>query len=178
MTSLLLVSTLYPAGVFAKADRTIEDESIYDLLVDRYNNGDGRNDYNVDTQDLSVFNGGDFTGIETRLEHIAGMGFTVISLGPVFATESYDGSKVLDYTKLEPHFGTDKEFTGMIKAIHKRELAVIADFPFAGVSANHVWAQEGTFKAVPAGDGIIDWDHSDVAVQQALKETQHTLTRQ
>lgn len=170
VTSLLLVSTLYPAGVFAKADRTIEDESIYDLLVDRFNNGDGRNDYNVDTQDLSAFNGGDFTGIETRLEHIAGMGFTIISLGPVFATESYDGSKVLDYTKLEPQFGTDKEFNAMIKAIHKREIAVIADFPFAGVSVNHLWAQEGTFKAIPAANGTIDWDHSDVAVQQALKE--------
>ncbi|WP_318615746.1 alpha-amylase family glycosyl hydrolase [Sporosarcina sp. YIM B06819] len=170
VTSLLLVSTLFPAGVFAQAERTIEDESIYDLLVDRYNNGDGLNDYNVDTQNLSAFNGGDFTGIGTRLEHIAAMGFTVISLGPVFATESYDGSKVLDYTKLEPHFGTDKEFSEMIKAVHKRDIAVIADFPFAGVSANHVWAQEGKFEAIPATDGTIDWDHSDVAVQQALKE--------
>lgn len=170
VTSLLLVSTLYPAGVFAKADRTIEDESIYDLLVDRFNNGDGRNDYNVDTQDLSAFNGGDFTGIETRLEHIAGMGFTVISLGPIFATESYDGSKVLDYTQLEPQFGTDAEFSSMMKAIHKRDIAAIADFPFAGVSANHVWAQEGKFEAIPATDGTIDWNHTDEAVQQALKE--------
>ncbi|WP_318616794.1 alpha-amylase family glycosyl hydrolase [Sporosarcina sp. YIM B06819] len=170
VTSLLLVSTLYPAGVFAKADRTIEDESIYDLLVDRYNNGDGLNDYNVNTQDLSAFNGGDFTGIGTRLEHIAGMGFTVISLGPVFSTETYDGSKVLDYTKFEPQFGTDKEFSKMIKDVHERDISVIADFPFAGVSANHVWAQEGKFKAIPATDGTIDWDYSDVAVQQALKE--------
>ncbi|MEK5040800.1 alpha-amylase family glycosyl hydrolase [Sporosarcina sp. FSL K6-3457] len=169
-TSLLLVTTLNPVGVFAKADRTIEDESIYDLLVDRFNNGDGLNDYHVDTQDLSAFNGGDFTGIGTRLEYIAGMGFTLISLGPVFATETYDGSKVLDYTKLEPHFGTDKEFSEMIKTIHKRDISVIADFPFAGVSANHVWAKEGKFKAIPAADGTIDWDSSDVAVQRALKE--------
>lgn len=127
-TSLLLVTTLNPVGVFAKADRTIEDESIYDLLVDRFNNGDGLNDYHVDTQDLSAFNGGDFTGIGTRLEYIAGMGFTLISLGPVFATETYDGSKVLDYTKLEPHFGTDKEFSEMIKTIHKEIFPLLPIF--------------------------------------------------
>ena len=44
-TFLLLVSTLSPAVVFAETERTIEDESIYDLLVDRFNNGDGTNDY-------------------------------------------------------------------------------------------------------------------------------------
>ncbi len=167
---LLLVSTLNPTGVFAKTDRTIEDESIYDLLVDRFNNGDGHNDFNVNTQDLSAFNGGDFTGIVLRLEHIISMGFTTISLGPVFKTESYDGSKVLDYTKLEPHFGTDEEFIGMIKEIHKNDISVIADFPLAGVSANHVWAKEGNLKTIPAAEGTIDWDSSDANVQQALKE--------
>ena len=169
-TFLLLVSSLSPAGVFAETERTIEDESIYDLLVDRYNNGDGTNDIDVDAQDLSAFNGGDFTGVVTRLEHILDMGFTVISLGPVFETESYDGSKVLDYTKLEPRFGTEDEFVGMIKVIHDKDLSVIADFPLAGVSANHVWAKEGTLKANPATEGTIDWDSADPAVQQALKE--------
>jgi cyclomaltodextrinase len=169
-TILLLVSTLSPAVVFAETERTIEDESIYDLLVDRFNNGDGTNDFDVNARDLSAFNGGDFSGVSTRLEYIVGMGFTLISLGPVFETETYDGSKVLDYTKLEPRFGTSEEFIKMIKAIHKQEMAVIADFPLAGVSANHVWAKEGTVKALPAADGTIDWDTSDVATQKALKE--------
>ncbi|NYF23974.1 alpha-amylase family glycosyl hydrolase [Sporosarcina sp. JAI121] len=170
VTFLLLVSTLSPAGVLAETERTIEDESIYDLLVDRFNNGDGRNDFDVNTKDMNAFNGGDFTGVATRLEHIVKMGFTLISLGPVFETESYDGSKVLDYTKLEPHFGTDKEFSDMIKAIHKQELSVIADFPLANVSENHIWAKEGTVKSVPAANGTIDWDTSDAGAQQALKE--------
>ncbi|WP_186669246.1 alpha-amylase family glycosyl hydrolase [Sporosarcina sp. BP05] len=169
-TFLLLVSTLSPAGVFAETERTIEDESIYDLLVDRFNNADGKNDIDVNTQDLSAFSGGDFTGVGTRLEHIVRMGFTLISLGSVFETETYDGSKVLDYAKLEPHFGTSEEFSKMIKAIHKQDMSVIADFPLAGVSANHVWAKEGTVKALPAADGTIDWDTTDAATQKALKE--------
>lgn len=169
-TFLLLVSTLFPAGVFAETERTIEDESIYDLLVDRFNNGDGKNDFDVNTQDLNAFNGGDFTGIATRLEHIVRMGFTLISLGPVFETETYDGSKVLDYAKLEPHFGTTEEFSKMITAIHKQDMSVIADFPLAGVSSNHVWAKEGTVKALPAAEGTIDWATSDGSTQKALME--------
>ena len=106
-----------------------------------------------------------------RLDYIAGMGFTLISLGPVFETETYDGNKVLDYTKFDPHFGTEAEFSEMVKAIHKQDMSVIADFPLAGVSSNHIWATEGTVKALPVAEGIIDWDYSDTATQKALKET-------
>ena len=169
-TLLLLISTINPAGVFADDKRTIEDESIYDLLVDRFNNGDGNNDFDVNTQDLSAFNGGDFNGIVERLPHIIRMGFTTVSLGPVFETESYDGNKVLDYTKLDPHFGTADEFVAMISALHNEDLYVIADFPLGGVSANHVWAQDGTLEAIPVADGTIDWDSTDASVQNALKE--------
>jgi len=169
-TFLLLVSTLSPAGVFAETERTIEDESIYDLLVDRFNNGDGKNDFDVNTQDMTVFSGGDFTGVGARLEHIVRMGFTLISLGPVFETETYDGSKVLDYAKFDTHFGTSEEFNKLVKAIHKKDMSVIADFPLAGVSENHVWAKEGTVKTLPADAGTIDWDTSDAATQKALKE--------
>ena len=59
-----------------------------------------------------------------------------------------------------------KNLLKMIKAIHNEELSVIADFPLAGVSANHVWAKEGTVKALPAADGTIDWDTSDAAAQK------------
>jgi len=171
VTFLLLLTTLNPSGAFAETEKTIEDESIYDLLVDRFNNADGRNDFDVNTKDPNAFNGGDFTGVSTRLEHIVGMGFTLISLGPVFETETYDGNEVLDYTKFDPHFGTDAEFSEMVKAIHEQDMSVIADFPLAGVSSNHIWAKEGTVKSVPAADGTIDWDFSDAATQQALKET-------
>ena len=103
-----------------------------------------------------------------RLEHIVGNGLHAYFTWPGFETETYDGSKVLDYAKLEPHFGTSEEFTKMIKAIHKR-IVVIADFPLAGVSANHVWVKEGTVKDLPAADGTIDWDHQ-TRNRKVLKE--------
>lgn len=170
VTLIVLGSTLLPSGVFAEGKRTIEDESIYDLLVDRFNNGSGKNDIGVNAKDLAAFNGGDFQGIVDRLTHITDMGFTMVSLGPVFESESYDGKKVLDYTKLEPHFGTDEEFVMMIDALHDKDLSVIADFPLGGVSENHIWAQEGLVKFIQTADGTIDWEPTDATAQQALKE--------
>ncbi|MFS0575443.1 alpha-amylase family glycosyl hydrolase [Sporosarcina sp. 179-K 3D1 HS] len=165
---LLSVSAVFPSLAGAEKARTIADESIYDLLVDRFNNGSGQNDADADAQNPQVFNGGDFAGVVDRLQHILDMGFTVISLGPVFQTATYDGNEVLDYTELEPHFGTAEEFNSMIEAIHANDLKVIADVPLNEVSANHVWVDELT--TLPAGEGTINWDYADTAVQQAIKD--------
>ena len=69
------------------------------------------------------------------------MGFTMISLGPVFKTETYDGNRALSYTELEPHFGTAEELDELVKEIHKKDMKVIADFPLGKVSADHEWAK-------------------------------------
>ncbi|WJY26062.1 alpha-amylase family glycosyl hydrolase [Sporosarcina trichiuri] len=164
----LLFAAAWPASASAKNERTITDESIYDLLVDRFNNGDGRNDGNADAQDPEAFNGGDFVGISLRLQHILDMGFTAVSIGPVFKTASYDGSEVLDYTKLEDHFGTEEDFKDMLDELHDKDIRVIADFPLAGVSKDHVWKDKLPWTA---GDGAtIDWNADDADVQRVLRE--------
>ncbi|REB11191.1 alpha-amlyase [Sporosarcina sp. BI001-red] len=168
MMVLLLATTALPGLVSAKAERTLKDESIYDLLVDRFNNGDGRNDVDTNAQDVSAFNGGDFSGISLRLQHILDMGFTAVSIGPVFQTASYDGNEVLDYTKLEKHFGTVEDFNSMLKELHDKDVKIIADFPLAGVSKDHVWANKLPFTK---GEGnTIDWKADDADVQRNLEE--------
>ena len=166
---VLLFAVNGPSNVNAEEMKTLEDESIYDLLVDRFFNGDSTNDENIDIKDLSAFYGGDFAGIVDRLSYIGDMGFTIISLGPIFHTETYDGSQVLNYNKLEPHFGSDVDLEKMIESIHQKKMSVIADFPFSGVSPNHIWIKEGMFTGIPTEDGTIDWDSSDSLVKEALK---------
>ena len=166
---VLILSIFYPTGAFAENNRTLEDESIYDLLVDRYNNGDYENDLDIDTRDMSAFSGGDFAGIVSRLQYLVDLGFTSVSLGPIFSTATYDGSEVLDYGKLEPHFGTDGDLKEMINALHEKEIGVIADFPMSGVSENHVWVKDGTLPSTPAAEGTVDWDSSDAKVKEMLK---------
>lgn len=165
---LLFISAVMPSVASAKAERGIMDESIYDLLVDRFNNGVGKNDIDVDTHKGNAFNGGDFLGVEGRLQHIIDMGFTMISLGPVFKTETYDGSRALSYTELEPHFGTAEEFNALVKEIHKKKMKVIADFPLGKVSADHEWTKGQMYKSIHSADGTVDWNSADKNVRDAL----------
>lgn len=164
----MLLNAAWPAAASAKDERTVQDESIYDLLVDRYNNGDGRNDGDADAKDPEAFNGGDFAGVSLRLQHILDMGFTAVSIGPVFDTASYDGAEVLDYAKLEDHFGTEQDFRDMLADLHDKDVRVIADFPLAGVSREHVWADQLPW--TEGEDGTIDWDAQDPDVRQKLQE--------
>lgn len=166
----LILSVVYPTGAFAANNRTLQDESIYDLLVDRFFNGDYKNDGDADTQNVNAFSGGDFAGVVEKVDYLVELGFTTISLGPIFSTAKYDGSEVLDYGQLETRFGTEDDFKFLTKALHDKELSVIADFPLSGVSENHIWAKDGTLPSIPAGDGIIDWDSSDDKVKEMLKE--------
>ncbi|KYG59180.1 alpha-amylase family glycosyl hydrolase [Planococcus maritimus] len=163
--ALLLPTT---AGVAAEETRTIEDESIYDVLVDRYFNKQIQNDYAVDATDPAAFSGGDFAGMESELAHVRDMGFTMLSVGPVFQTASYDGRQVLDYSQLERHFGTAEEFQSLIEEVHEGEMKVIVDLPTQEVSAKHVWVQEHPEWFTENENETLSLDTSNEEAQQAL----------
>lgn len=163
--ALLLPTT---AGVAAEETRTIEDESIYDVLVDRYFNKQIQNDYEVDATDPAAFSGGDFAGMESELAHVRDMGFTMLSVGPVFQTASYDGRQVLDYSQLERHFGTAEEFQSLIEEVHEGEMKVIVDLPTQEVSAKHVWVQEHPEWFTENENETLSLDTSNEEAQQAL----------
>lgn len=163
---LLALSIAQPG--YAEKNTNFNDESIYDLLVDRFNNGLGSNDFESDAREPNNFNGGDFAGISARLQHLLDMQFTMISIGPVFKTASYDGRKVLDYKEIEPHFGTAEELVQLIDEMHSKKLKVMADFPLGGVSEDHVLASE--LPSAANGDGTINWDLTDSSTQQKITE--------
>ena len=168
---VLFLSVLYPTGAFADSEKSLQDQSIYDLLIDRFNNGNYENDVNVDAKDLSAFTGGDFAGITSRVNYLVDMGFTLVSIGPVFSTATYDGNEVLDYENLEPHFGTAQELTEMIDALDEHKLGVIVDFPLNGVSEDHVWVKEQSLAYTANDDGTVNWDTTDSNVKETLKNT-------
>ncbi|MDX1807580.1 MAG: alpha-amylase family protein, partial [Paenisporosarcina sp.] len=166
----LLVSLISPLTTYAATKDTIEDESIYDLLVDRYYNKTIENDFEVDTRTPEAFAGGDFTGVVEKLDHIEKLGFSLVSLGPVFSTETYDGKRVMDYGKLERHFGTSKEFNTLIDKIHQKKMTVMVDFPIQNVSSKHVLASIAGNESwiVENADGTISWDLTNKDAQQAI----------
>ncbi|MBP2241127.1 alpha-amylase [Cytobacillus eiseniae] len=133
-----------PAGAVEKEDRKWQDESIYFLMVDRFNNGDLKNDFQVDVKDQMAYHGGDFQGVIDKLDYIKDMGFTAVWLGAIFDNEEngYHGKWVQDYYKTEEQFGTIEEFKELVKQAHNRNLKVLIDFELNHVGPNHQWLSE------------------------------------
>src|SRR5690606_11339086 len=137
---MMLLSLSAPAS--AENTKELKDESIYDVLVDRYFNKSGANDYEVTATDPEAFNGGDFARLADQILHVKDMGFTVLSIGPVFATESYDGQQVVDYSQFERHFGTEEEFVNLLETVHDNDMKLMIDIPTQNVSSSHFWVAD------------------------------------
>ena len=169
VTSVLLLTLVNPA--FAADERALNDELIYDTLVDRYFNKKIDNDYEVNALDPAAFNGGDFDGMASELSFVKEMGFTALSIGPIFSTATYDGKSVLDYTEFERHFGTDEEFAALIAEIHDQKMKVIVDIPTQQVNENHVWTAENPEWFTENDNGSLALDTANPEVQAALIST-------
>lgn len=165
----LVLSPIEPAA--AAEERSIDDEIIYDVLVDRYFNKKIDNDFNVSAQDPAAFSGGDFAGLSDQLMHIKDMGFTMMSIGPVFATSTYDGKTVLDYSQLERHFGTEEELQALIEQSHEQDLKVMVDIPTQSLSPNHAWAAENPEWFTENADGTVALDTTNSEAQKQLVKT-------
>ena len=129
-------------------DRLPEDEVIYFLLPDRFENGDPSNDRGGLSGDRLVtgydptrkgfFLGGDLKGLTQRLDYLQGMGVTAIWLAPIFKNKpvqgppgqesaGYHGYWVTDFTTVDPHFGTEAEFKTFVDTAHARGMKVYMD---------------------------------------------------
>lgn len=107
------------------------------------------------------------------MDHIRDMGFTIISIGPVFSTESYDGKAVLNFNEVEKQFGTSEEFEKLIKTTHDKEMKLMIEFPLNNYSANHAWASEADKQdwITSTDNGKLTLDLKNEEVQAALKES-------
>ena len=134
-------------------DRLPEDETIYFVLPDRFENGDVKNDTGglkgdrmktgFDPSAKGFYHGGDLKGLTQRLDYIQGMGITAIWFAPVFKNKpvqggpgnesaGYHGYWITDFTQVDPHFGTNAEFKTFVDAAHARGMKVYMD-----IIANH-----------------------------------------
>ena len=129
-------------------ERLPEDEIVYFVLPDRFENGDTTNDggglqgdrltTGFDPTHKGFYHGGDLKGLTRRLDYIQGLGATAIWLGPVYKnkpvqggpgeeTAGYHGYWITDFTTVDPHFGTEKDFREFVDAAHERGLKVYLD---------------------------------------------------
>ena len=145
---LVLFSNTLAVGAAEKEEHKWQDETVYSLMIDRFNNSDQTNDIGVDINDPNGYHGGDFQGIIDQLDYIKEMGFTAISLTPIFANEDggYHGYWVNDFYQTDEHFGSNDLFNKLVDEAHKRDMKVILDFVSGDVGPNHPWVNDPTKK--------------------------------
>ena len=145
-------------------NRLPEDEVIYFVLPDRFENGDASNDrgglggnrlvHGYDPAAKGYFHGGDLKGLTKRLGYLQGMGITAVWLTPIFKNKAIQGPKgqesagyhgywITDFTTVDPHLGTDADFKALVDAAHARGMKVYMD-----IIANHT-ADVIQFKGCP-----------------------------
>lgn len=143
LTAFLLMYA-FPVSATEKDHVKFQDETIYFLMIDRFNNGDNRNDKEVIKSDPLSYQGGDFKGVEAKLDYLKEMGFTSIVLTPIFENEKggYHGYWITNFYKTNPQFGSIKDFKNLINEAHDRDMKVLVDFPVTHVSPSHPWVKE------------------------------------
>src|ERR1700722_3393024 len=111
-----------------------QSQSIYQIITDRFYDGDPSNnnaDGNYDPAGHSgtSVHGGDFKGIEQKHDYIKALGATAICISPVVlnARGEFHGYAGLDFYRVDPHWGGMEDLQHLIRAAHARGLLVIDD---------------------------------------------------
>ncbi|MDX2298500.1 MAG: alpha-amylase family glycosyl hydrolase, partial [Xanthomonadaceae bacterium] len=105
---------------------------------DRGGYPDDRDLSGFDPARKGYFHGGDLKGLLGKLDYIQGMGVTAIWLAPIFANKpvqgppgqlsaGYHGYWITDFTRVDPHFGSNADFKALVDAAHARGMKVIMD---------------------------------------------------
>lgn len=138
----------YSGGLRALRTRLPEDEIIYLLLPDRFDNANPDNDRGgltgdrsktgFDPTDKAYYHGGDLQGVIRRLDYIKALGATAIWLTPVFANKAvqgppgkesagYHGYWPLNFTDIDRHLGNREDYRALVEAAHSRGMKVYLD---------------------------------------------------
>ncbi|HEX2133926.1 MAG TPA: alpha-amylase family glycosyl hydrolase, partial [Actinophytocola sp.] len=125
----------------------VTDETFYFVMADRFENGDRTNDHGglpddplvsgFDPTKKGFYNGGDLAGLRDRLDYIQGLGTTSIWLTPSFKNKpvqledgpsaGYHGYWITDFTRIDPHLGTNAELAALVDDAHDRGMKVYFD---------------------------------------------------
>lgn len=82
---------------------------------------------------------GDFAGLTDKLEYLESLGVSAVWLSPVHPSSSYHGYDVIDYSAVNPDFGTEAEFKAFLDAAHEKGIKVYLDYVLNHTSAECPW---------------------------------------
>lgn len=138
---LVLVLTAKSARA-ADVSRRWEDEVVYVVITEKFQNGDPNNDFMARRygRDRNKFEGGfwggDLAGVTQRLDDLADLGITAILIYPVMQNDKHPAGKYLatgyrpsDLFRVDENFGDMDALKTLVRAAHARKIKVILDLP-------------------------------------------------
>lgn len=159
LTITLIVSI--PSWLFSQESDGLQDETIYQIMVDRFFDGDASNNGVGETfkhemseeLDMHYMKGGDWQGVIDKLSYIKSMGFTAIWISPVADPQlwrlpaidgsqfpsAYHGYNAHDPTRANRYFGhsdpqlSKEKLKELVDSAHAVGIKVILD-----VVPNHI----------------------------------------
>lgn len=138
----------------------LDDAVFYQIIPDRFENGDP----SIDPEGVepwgnpptrSNFFGGDFAGIESRLDHIQELGANAIYLTPIFEADTNHRYDTADYSRIDHRLGDLQSFRRFLAAAHSRGIRVVLD-----AVLNHCGEGHWSFRHVRAfgeESPYVDW---------------------
>ncbi|MEK8049585.1 alpha-amylase family glycosyl hydrolase [Ideonella sp. DXS22W] len=131
------------------------DQVMYFVLTDRFDDGDVRNndqgagEYRPGS--AAHYQGGDFAGLQRRLDYIRGLGATALWITPPVAnlwwdpqagSSGYHGYWARHFAEVDAHLGTLADYQRLSDALHRRGMYLVQD-----IVVNHT----GNFFGYPGG---------------------------
>lgn len=117
----------------------LEDQILYFAMIDRFHDGDKNNLPDVNREDKGAWQGGDLPGLLEKLDHLQSLGITTLWISPLadqvntpvtgagFPDWGYHGYWAEDFTRIDPHLGTEEDLQKLLHEAHKRQIRVILD---------------------------------------------------
>ncbi|MFC0253338.1 glycoside hydrolase family 13 protein [Massilia consociata] len=165
-------------------------DAIYQVMPDRFANGDPSNDSTPDTLEKanrangSGRHGGDIQGMIDKLDYIAGMGFTQLWPTPLVENDmpaySYHGYAATDHYRIDPRYGSNEDFRRLSVEAKKRGIGLIQDVVLSHIGSAHWWMKDlPTPDWVNYGGKFVPTHHHRTAVQDpyASKEDADNFQR-
>src|SRR5207245_3463522 len=80
--------------------------------------------------------GGDLKGVDQQLDYLQSIGVTTIYFNPIFDAGSNHSYDTQDYTKIDPYFGTQKDWDNLAKHVQQRGMHLVLDGAFNHMSSD------------------------------------------
>jgi glycosidase len=129
-----LLWLIFGGTIFAQTapNTAWQAQSIYQIFTDRFFDGDAANNNASGSYNASSgtgVHGGDFKGIEQKLDYIKALGATAIWISPIVKNGNgeYHGYSGIDFYSVDPHWGTLSNLQVMVNAAHALGISVIQD---------------------------------------------------